>query len=133
MQTDEYRATPVVSAPATAISTAFTIDVTASLQRWSTTPAENLGWIFLPTAADGVTIYSSDFATVAYHPLLSVTYIPFAPAAPNQPTLVSPADGASGVSLSPVLSVIPTDPNADPMDVSFYGRPSVEARVKTSP
>ena len=36
-------------------------------------PAKN-GWIFLPTAADGVTIYSSDYTTVAYHPRLSVTY-----------------------------------------------------------
>ena len=76
VQTDEYRATPVVSALATALSTAYTIDVTASLQRWSTTPTQNLGWIFLPTAADGVTIYSSDHATVANHPLLSVTYAP---------------------------------------------------------
>ena len=42
---------------------------------------------------------------------------------PDQPTLVSPADGAAGVSLSPVLSVTPTDPNADPIDVTFYGRP----------
>ncbi len=56
VQADEYRATPVVSAPATARSTAYTIDVTASLQRWSTTPAENLGWIFRPTDDDGVTI-----------------------------------------------------------------------------
>ena len=74
VQADEYRATPVVSAPAGALSTSFTINVTASLQRWSTTPAENLGWIFLPTNQDGVNIYSSDFATVAYHPQLSVTY-----------------------------------------------------------
>ena len=74
VQADEYRATPVVSALAKARSTAYTINVTASLQRWSTTPTQNLGWIFRPTADDGVTIYSSDFATVANHPLLTVVY-----------------------------------------------------------
>ena len=73
VQTDEYNNTLVASAPATARSTAFTIDVTASLQRWSDGTA-NFGWIFLPTADDGVNIYSSDYTTVSYRPLLTVVY-----------------------------------------------------------
>jgi hypothetical protein len=43
-------------------------------------------------------------------------------AAPDQPTLVNPSNGATGVSLSPELRVNVTDPDADPLDVTFYGR-----------
>src|SRR5690606_22343645 len=59
VQADEY-VNLVASAPATALSTAYTIDVTASLQRWMANPSTNLGWVFLPTLSDGVTIYSSE-------------------------------------------------------------------------
>ncbi len=94
VQADEYRATPVISAPADDLSTDYTIDVTAGLQRWATTPADNYGWVFLPTNSDGVTIYSSDHATVAYHPLLSVTYV-------NRYTLTANNDGNGSVTLNP--------------------------------
>ena len=73
VQTDEYNPTVIASALADALSTQYTINVTSSLQRWSDGTA-NYGWVFLPTASDGVTIYSSDFATVANHPLLTVVY-----------------------------------------------------------
>jgi hypothetical protein len=97
VQTDEYNSTLVDSAIATARSTQYTIDVTTSLQRWSNGTA-NYGWIFLPTADDGVTIYSSDHATVAYHPLLSVTYNP---GSLPQYTLAVTNDGNGTVALSP--------------------------------
>jgi hypothetical protein len=48
-------------------------------------------------------------------------------ASPNQPTLVSPADGATGVATQPTLSVSVTDPENEPMTVRFYGR------VKSTP
>jgi len=41
---------------------------------------------------------------------------------PDQPTLVGPADEAQGVSLNPTLEVNVTDPDADALDVVFYGR-----------
>ncbi len=41
---------------------------------------------------------------------------------PNQPTLVTPANGASGVSTSPTLTVNVTDPESNPMTVTFFGR-----------
>jgi hypothetical protein len=53
--------------------------------------------------------------------------IPQAPdainAAPNAPVLVSPANGATDVPISPStsLQVTVTDPEADPMTVNFYG------------
>jgi len=40
---------------------------------------------------------------------------------PDQPVLVAPADGATGVSTSPMLEVTASDPNGDPLDVTFYG------------
>jgi len=42
--------------------------------------------------------------------------------APAMPTLVQPADNATGVSTSPSLQVTVTDPDLDTMNVSFYGR-----------
>ena len=44
--------------------------------------------------------------------------------APDDPVLVAPADGATGVSTSPTLSVTATDPDSDLLDVDFYGRPA---------
>ena len=42
--------------------------------------------------------------------------------APDDPVLVAPADGASGISTSPTLSVTATDLDSDSLDVDFYGR-----------
>jgi hypothetical protein len=43
---------------------------------------------------------------------------------PNAPTLVTPLDGSVGVSTSANLEVMVTDPESDPIDVTFYGRES---------
>ncbi|MCW5844141.1 MAG: tandem-95 repeat protein, partial [Caldilinea sp.] len=43
-------------------------------------------------------------------------------AAPNAPSLVAPADGAGDVTQPPALTVNVTDPEADEMTVTFYGR-----------
>ncbi len=43
--------------------------------------------------------------------------------APNQPTLVQPADGVTGVSTSANLEVNVSDPEGDNLAVTFYGRP----------
>ena len=122
VQADEYNATLIASAPATALSTPYTINVTASLQRWSNgTP--NYGWIFLPSATDGVNLYSSDHATLANRPRLSVTYTTDpVNQAPAQPLLIQPANGATGVSTLPNLSVTVSDPDSNPLNVTFYGR-----------
>jgi hypothetical protein len=44
------------------------------------------------------------------------------PLPPSQPTNPSPADGATGVSTSPQLCVNVSDPNGDPLTVTFKGR-----------
>ena len=43
--------------------------------------------------------------------------------APSQPVLNTPANGATGQSTSPTLSVNVSDPDGDPLAVTFYGRP----------
>ncbi len=42
---------------------------------------------------------------------------------PSTPTLSSPSNGASGVSTSPTLDVIASDPEGGSLAVSFFGRP----------
>ena len=43
--------------------------------------------------------------------------------APDEPSAIALADGASGVFTSPVLEVDVRDPNGDALDVTFFGRP----------
>ena len=43
-------------------------------------------------------------------------------AAPDTPALVAPADNASGASTSPLLQVGVSDPDGDPVTVTWYGR-----------
>ena len=42
---------------------------------------------------------------------------------PDAPTLNAPSDGATGVSASPTLDVGVSDPDGDPLTVTYYGRP----------
>ena len=52
------------------------INVTASLQSWSGSPASNFGWIFRPNSTDGVQVRSAEYATTpSERPRLSVTYL----------------------------------------------------------
>ncbi len=52
-------------------------------------------------------------------------FVSDANAAPSTPTSPSPADGSTGVSVSPGLSVNVSDPDGDPVTTSFFGRPVV--------
>ena len=45
------------------------------------------------------------------------------PLPPSAPTLNAPPDGAVGVSTSPTLDVTVSDPDGNPLTVTFYGRP----------
>jgi hypothetical protein len=42
--------------------------------------------------------------------------------APDEPALVAPPDGATGISTSPTLEVTASDPQDDSLNVTFYGR-----------
>ena len=43
--------------------------------------------------------------------------------APAAPVVSAPVDGATGQSVAPTLDVTVTDPDTNPMNVTFYGRP----------
>jgi Concanavalin A-like lectin/glucanases superfamily/Bacterial Ig domain/Cadherin-like domain/Putative Ig domain/Calcineurin-like phosphoesterase len=43
--------------------------------------------------------------------------------APDAPTLNAPTNGSTGVALSPTLDIGVSDPDADPLTVTFFGRP----------
>ena len=51
--------------------------------------------------------------------------------APNAPTLNSPADGATGIGTSTTLSVGVSDPDANPLTVTFKGRPFASGAFAT--
>lgn len=48
------------------------LNVTSSLAAWSTDPASNRGWIILPTDTNGAEFRSSEYATIALRPKLTV-------------------------------------------------------------
>lgn len=122
VQADEYGG--LIAAPAGSPTGIQSVDVTASLAAWSSNPSANRGWIFRPTASNGVQVTSSDGVNTGDRPRLSAMYST-SPLnnAPNHPMLVSPADGATGVSTSPSLYVNASDPDGDDLTVTFYGRP----------
>ena len=72
---DEYGAL-VAATPVTGASVSASISVTSSVQAWSDGLRANYGWIFRPAVTDGVAVTSSEGATPANRPKLSVTYIP---------------------------------------------------------
>jgi len=96
------------------------IDVTGSLTTWSTTPSLNNGWIFQFTGTDGCDVYSCEWTTLSQRPELTVQYSENFP--PNQPTLISPLDNATGVSMPPSLTVNVSDPESDNLDVTYFVR-----------
>ncbi len=99
----------------------YTIDVTASLSAWST-GSVNRGWVFVTpgTGSDSWRFDSSEGATLANRPNLTVTYYTDRP--PAAPANPSPADGATGVSVNPSLCADVSDPDSATVDVRWYGR-----------
>ena len=97
----------------------------ATVQDWIDGTLPNNGWLMIATHADdGQQLRTREYATPADRPLFKVTYSTGGPAnhAPEQPVLVSPSDGATEAFNPPILEVTVTDPDDDPLDVTFYGR-----------
>ena len=72
----------------------------------------------MPTPANG-TITGTGYTWVAGAPVGA----PASNSAPDAPTLNSPSDAATGVSTSPTLEVGVSDPDGDPLTVTYFGRP----------
>ena len=53
---------------------------------------------------------------------LLLATLPADAASPDAPVLVTPADGATGVPAAAPLAVDVTDPDGDPLTVTFFGR-----------
>jgi hypothetical protein len=70
-------------------------------------------WQFIPVAGGSFT----DSGSNAVHAAPPVNHAPTI-------TLSAPADGATGVALSPTLDAVPVDIDGDALDVTFYGRPA---------
>jgi hypothetical protein len=70
-------ATADASATMSALDTSYPVSVTGSVQAWSIAPSGDYGWVIvMTTGTDGLRVHSTESATVAYRPLLEVTYIP---------------------------------------------------------
>ena len=76
--------------------------------------ATTYDWKFLPIAGGTFT----DSGTGSVHAAPPVTN-----SAPVAPTLNAPANAATGVGTSPTLDVGVSDPDSDPLTVTFFGRP----------
>lgn len=62
----------------------YTLNVTNSLQTWISSPSSNKGWAWIPPATDNGWVFeSSEAATAANRPKLSVTYLPPPPCQTN--------------------------------------------------
>jgi hypothetical protein len=72
----------------------------------------------IATSAHG-TINGANYAWVAGAPFNILINNP-----PNAPVLNSPANNATGVSISPTLDATVSDPDGGNLDVIFYGRPA---------
>ncbi|MFN0278472.1 MAG: cohesin domain-containing protein [Pyrinomonadaceae bacterium] len=96
----------------------------ATISDWVNGVMVNNGWLMVSAHADdGVQLRSSEHATIANRPKLTVVYNETPPNfAPAQPVVVSPLHGATDVSTSPNLEVSVADPNADGLTVTYYGR-----------
>ena len=97
----------------------YTIDVTSSLTSWISSPSLNKGWILDPTGTNGVGVRSSEYSTAGNRPKLTVSFNSVN--APYEPVLVSPPNGGT-VADFPDLQATVSDPNADNLTVTFYGR-----------
>ena len=58
---------------------------------------------------------------------------PVVSAPPDAPTVIAPANGASGIGTSPTLNVGVSDPDDDPLTVTFFGGRSPAATSRRSP
>ncbi len=99
------------------INDAITTPESGLIGRWSLN--EGTGTAVSGSAGTTVngTIMGSNWAWAGGAPFDIVINDP-----PDEPVLNAPADYATGVSTSPTLDVTVSDPEGDPMSVTFYGR-----------
>jgi len=131
--------TVAITSPANnaTVGTSFTIEATAadsdgtiasvsfyngaSLLGTDTTSPYSFAWTGAAVGSHVLTATATDNSGLATTSApVSVTVS--SNVAPAAPVVVAPANGATGVSTNSTLSVSVSDPNGDPMAVTFYGR-----------
>lgn len=104
----------------------YDVDVTASVRAWRD-GAPNHGWLLRSRLTDGYAYSTSHATTLAARPELLVTFD--SDPANRAPSLAvaAPVDGAIAVAEPAALKVDATDPDAQPLEVIFHGRPRATA------
>lgn len=75
VQSDEYSGSSLATMAGGTLGS-HSVSVLSSLQAWSAAPANNHGWIVLPTNTNGVQVRSREYATTpSERPKLTVTFI----------------------------------------------------------
>ncbi len=103
------------------------MDVTASLEAWLADPSANHGWVFASTGNGGVDLSSSEAATIANRPQLSVAYrIPGnPPPANNAPVAANDsATTSEDNAVSITVQSNDSDPDGDPLTTSVVTQPT---------
>ena len=109
VQADGIEANVTADVTTGAVGTgALSIDVTNSLAAWSANPADNFGWVLLPTGSDGVDFNSSEGTTA---PKLSVTFVPRSSG--SVPTAVNDSYTLDEDSVTETLNVTANDDFGD--------------------
>ena len=97
-------------------SVSFNNNTSVTLTAGASTGSTFTGWSGSGCSGTGTCTVTMDAAKS-----VAATFT-FTNQAPNQPVLVQPADNTTGITLTPTLQVTVSDPNADAMNVTFYGR-----------
>lgn len=99
----------------------------STIRAWVSGTMTNNGWLMVSAHGDdGVQLRSSEHATIANRPKLTVVYNETPPnILPDAPDLILPADNAADVSLSPDLEVSVSDLDGGNLTVTYYGRPLI--------
>lgn len=109
------------------IAPSFSFDVTKSLNLWQTDPSQNRGWVIINNSDDAWHTLSCETDLEIRRPRLDVEVCGIRSNQPKNlpPEIFSSADSQSEdlyASASALLDVVVLDPDANPMDVAFYGR-----------
>ena len=89
--------------------------------------AANGGFTYTPTSGyngpDSFTYKANDGTADSNTVTVGLTVTSVVNGAPGAPTAPLPANASTGASTSPTLSVHVSDPDSDPLTVTFFGRP----------
>ena len=89
-----------------------------TLSGWASAPSRTASQ--LQGSLDDIRLYGRALSAAE---ILALAAPPPPNAAPNAPTLNAPANADTGIGTSPTLDVGVSDPDADPLTVTYFGRP----------